>query len=612
MVEQNPTGYVIFTHKGASWRLWTDGSLHPVVRGGAGDDDGETLSVPDDLAEVTDEDLRGLHQRLEDRYQALRPEAASRDQIAELRSLREAQARIATTLTERATEAEEARQALAELDEVPALPEPAGDPQEPNSPAEQAPPAPTSQVPTPEPVAAAASAAAAGITAADIAANRTPQTPAQAQSQSATPRPRVAMLAAAGQQVVPYNSEVTPEALKEIVDATKHGLRPTPEAPRPRAYIASIPGFDETPNLGVELLSSRNSAEHNDRLIREAVDSWRARRWPDRYPLAQTAAICEPLDIIRDIPNISTDRDPFGASLPSRPAGRLGFQFTQPWSIEDTSAGIVTGWTDVEQELVDPDDPSTWKPCVHISCLSPQSVTASAVAACASFDVTTEMSSPEAVQNFMAKLDALRVRNRTIMLLGIVDNIASMNGGANTDTGIYGTWPAVVSAITRWLDKAVYQERLDVEEYTVYLPPGLVGSLVIDRASRAYVQDEERAARRAEAVQLLASITGVGEVVELLDDVTNPYGGAMANGVLPAEPSVNTLRLIPAAEALYFSTGQISTGIESDPQLARQNRRQWFEEEFVGLTRHGSSPWGTIDLTTCESGGRAGLITPAC
>lgn len=564
----------------------------------------EQIQVPDTFEGLSEDDLRELHGRLQSRFEEERSAATTRAHADALRGYRQAQERIKAELENRQREAADVASALSELDEPIGLPDPAapGEPEKPKAEGgvegegEAKPDAaakPDATVPLPQ--------------AAAIAAARQQQTPAEQQPEPA--RAKVAMTAAAGQNIERFGNEISLARIGQAADSVKDAMKRADG--ETRAYIASLPGYESTPGLGVPILSDNNSVSENDRLIREAVEAHMARRaeWMG-LPAPRTAAICLPLDIIREVPDYTTDADPLGDALPQRPAGRLGFTFTPAITLAELASGVQAGWNDVNQAAVNPANQATWKPCVDIACPTPTTVTAEAVTACVTFDVSTEMSNPERVRDILLKLSAMRTRVRTIRLLNLITGL-SVN---YTDTGDYGTWPAVVDDTERILERAVYAERLERSDYTLFLPPGLVAAIISDLQGKAYLAQQEYAEGQAEVLARLRSTFGV-DVVDLMDEVTAPFAALPAVGAanavqLPAHPASFKLRFVHVPSALYFSTGEMETGIQSDPQLARQNKRQWFSEEYVGLTKHGAPPWFQLTLTTCPSGARAGLSNP--
>lgn len=410
-------------------------------------------------------------------------------------------------------------------------------------------------------------------------------------------RVRVAYVAGAGQNAFTQGVDLDMAGLARAWDSKRH-IQPAGDAPV-SAVVASLPAFEDTPGLPVEVLTHRNTAEQNDAIVAAAVAEWREAR--SGGPLARTAAICSPLDIIREIPEVGTDETPFASAFPSRPVGRLGFQFTQPASIASTN-GAITVWTESNQNSVDPDDSATWKPCVNIACSSPTEVKAEELVTCATVDSSTQMSSPERVAEFMHLLGVQRSRRREQYLLGKFDATAS----AYTFAGTYGALPSLIQAVATLLPQLLYVEREDVANYDLVLEPGHFAKLSYDETNKAYTDP-------ADVKAALASALGLNVIVLRDFKAASPFqtpptpGGASAT--LAEIPDTNVVRIVPSGAYIYGSTGEESTGWQTDPQLARQNRQQAFSVEWLMLAKHGGSPAATISVTAVGNGSRACCTT---
>lgn len=606
------------------------------VRGGA-DDLPPIPDVPegDALAEMDEESLRALHTELDAAYAARRPLARGHDDTQALASIREAQRRIVGQVSEiHANEARlrEADQAEVALPEAPAdlstLAETPPGPTEPPMPGNggegneggdgnaddenaqeggDGATAPSGLVP--------ATAAAGTLGAGDFASTGNAAPP------NARPeRPRAALVAAAGPHGVPVGTDVGADmgALGRAITETLSALRPGRDGSSMRARVATIAGYEDMgDSLGVPLLGSGN-AEQNTAYIHEAVASYQAGlhdEFDGRYggsPLAATAAICDPLDIIRQIPDCTTDAEPFSDTLPGRPAGRLGFQFMASSILGDVTAG-VTIWDEAEQAAVVATDQGTWKPCVLVTCPPVSEVTAEAVTACLLFDNTTEMSSPERVADFMAKIAAAKARAKEDRLL----QIASTFTHRYRHVGEYGAVPASVLAVLTTLEQGWATNRLDEGTlYNWYVPKELLSAWVIDLVGQAFLQDPSVV--RDVRGFMEDTFRGAGKnvrIVPLLDrsiTPTLPIIGGVAEEYLESgiKSGPYETYLIPPEGAIYFSTGEINVGVERSPELMRQNRAQWFMEEYVGLSKHGCQPWYRLELDVCENGTRAALTTP--
>jgi len=601
--------------------VWIDGRPHvryngrllPLPRGGDGPDetpDEETPpgaeaeqapvedeapepdaipDVPENIGDVDESELRDLYALLQTNRDARRETASTMADMDALRQIVDRQNVIAAEIQRRRDEAREVADALTALDET--LPV---------------------SLPDPEPATVAGNAGAA-----QIAAARGAQTPAvQAPAPPAPAKPRVVMLAAAG-TIVPEGNEMTWEQLGQAFDRLKG------QTGDGDTVLASLPGWEwmlsHGQDAGVpELLSARNGPERNTELIREAQEDWRRANLPEAKVAAmgpaRQGAICQPFDIIRDIPDAFDTSHPVEDIFPSRPVGRLGFQFVPSIGLSSVASGVSLWDEAVNQAAVDPTNQATWKPCVTVTCPTAQSMQAQAVTACLTFDNTTEMAAPERVRNFTNALAALEARVKEGRLLQKIDSLSI----SWQFFGDYGALPAIVEAVNTATAQLRFADRLQENTYVLIIPPAVTEILAIDRANKAY-------GTQMDTGDVLAYIRdnceNVTSVVETLDSSLGGEPGVPFNA-LPgnAGPRVTLpyisggeyrLRLVDPSAAIYGDTGEINVGITRDSNLLRQNRAQYFAEEYFMLDKNGPQRWATIDVKLCADGSRAGLVDPA-
>lgn len=410
-------------------------------------------------------------------------------------------------------------------------------------------------------------------------------------------RPVVAFTAGAGQNIFTQGAELTIGDLGRAFESKKH-IQPTADGSPVQAVVAGLRAFEDTQELPVPVLSHRNTVATNDAIISEAVSAWNEKRAAERdgVALAHTAAICDPLDIIREIPEVGVTDTPFASLFPQRPIGRLGFTYTPAASVADTDSGIAV-WDETDQDGVDPDDSSTWKPCVDITCSVPTEAKAKELTTCVTVDTMVEMSSPERVREFLHLLGVQRARRREQHLLGLWDDTAS----GYTFAGTYGAVASLVQAVHTVLPQLLYAEREDAANYDLVLEPGYVNKLIYDEYNKAYTDP-----RDAEAV--LREATGLNIVVLRDFAGASPFQTAPTPGdgseTLAEIPDTNRVRIVPAGAYIYAATGEESTGWQTDPQLARQNRQQMFSAEWILLAKHSGAKAAFIDITSAGDGSK--------
>ena len=420
----------------------------------------------------------------------------------------------------------------------------------------------------------------------------------------ATPaRPRVAFTAGAGQTAFTQGVELDMADLGRAFESKKH-LQPGADGAPVQAVVAGLRAFEDTQELSVPVLSHRNTAAQNDAIISEAVDAWSEKRAAVQagVPAAHTAAICDPLDIIREIPEVGVTETPFAGLFPQRPIGRLGFTYTPASSIADTDEAVAV-WDEDDQSGVDPDDSSTWKPCVDISCSVPTEVKAKELTTCVTVDTMVEISSPERVREFLHLLGVQRARRREQHVLGLFDATAS----GYTFTGSYGAVASLVQAIHTVLPQLLYVEREDAASYDLVLEPGYLNKLAYDEHNKAYTDPRDAQAVIREATGL--NVVVLRDFVGASPFQIPPTAGA-ASATLAEIPDTNRVRLVPAGSYIYAATGEESTGWQTDPQLARQNKQQMFTAEWLLLAKHSGAKAAFVDITSAGDGSRGCCAEP--
>lgn len=580
----------------------------------AGENTPQMPEVPESFDDLADDALRGLHAELMEARASLlaesREEGVSFARVREIHAqIREADAsltRIATAVTERI-------ELSGELENTP---EPQGLPEAPTlgeggdgGSGAAADPAGAAAPLVPAAQTAAVTNEPVPLGAGEFAANRAgdPNAPP-----TRTPaRSRMALVASKGGDL----GTVEEPDFAEIAHLVETG-----KSHEGRTMLAGLGAYEADTAFTSEEMLGRGGVDHTDRQIREAIEDYRFRN-PDLFPKAQpvgrTAAICDPLDIIREIPNCVQASEPLVDALPQRPAGRLGFTFTPAMALSVMASGVGS-WTEANQAAVSATDQATWKPCVKVECPTPLTTKAEAIAACFFFDITTDMSNPERIQDAMNKIAAYKARLLTGRLLQMVDTL-SIHQSA---TGPYGALPGFVQTLATALAAYKYDERLDDAPYVITIPPGLLELLVTDRANKGFMDQIEREDVLAYVTAELASAGHAVRFVHLADvglsdprpfnvlpAVNAPFAALVGLGGVQKF----RVRLIAPESALFYKTGEMNTGIERSPELMRRNQAQWFMEEFFGLAKPGCHPWGTLEVTLCNNGTRAGLTSPfAC
>lgn len=222
--------------------------------------------------------------------------------------------------------------------------------------------------------------------------------PSGSTASETAPVARASFRASAGQQTMKANAELSVDALGEVFeDARRNALT---SSDMPKTYLASVNRFREDG----QRLSGMNGTAANTALISEMEQNPR------------TAAICGPLDVVRQIPDCVENGRPVRDMFRQIPADRGAFLFQRSVGLADVANGVGE-WTDAQQAAIDPADPSTWKQCHALVCAPAITAEVDSIFRCLTTDVKQEFSNPEQVQNNINTLSAATDRLAEGLLL---------------------------------------------------------------------------------------------------------------------------------------------------------------------------------------------------
>lgn len=582
----------------------------------------DSAAAPPSYKDVKNERLIAQYEAANKKLTAIREKPITADTLKEAQDQHKVLTEIAAEMQTRKEASDKLREEMALLTEV-VLPEVSDAPATIGDGIDEAAPAvdtPTGEVVDPEKELVAASAGA--PSAAQIAAAREPQT-AGAKVAATPNRKARAWTAAAGMgEHVRMGADASMAdlgvALMEQIRLGS-GMR---DFPGFKTILASLPGYSE--DMG-ELLGSHNGVETNNRLIAEAQAEWRSRQ-AGNAPNPKLAAICDPLDIIREISTPGRSRaTPFRDSLPFRGAGRLGFQFIRSVAIATTTGGLRL-WSDTDQDNIDPSDETTWKPVLDVDCGTPVETTAQELTWGLRFDESTDLSAPERVADILDALMTQEARRSESYLVRRYDQLANGYGYATPNLG--GV-PDVAEVVARLWEKATYTERIDLGNATLWLPPGFVSALRVDKVSRGFDSMPEKDIL-AELQNALPENMRIVQLRDISDNSSaNPDGAATSVAAESADYGVPLTLTAPGAAAtaithdgcttfrlrlgwpdqlLAYSTGRTDTGVQRSPELIRQNRSEMFGREWIGLAKTGSVPLFYVNFALMNQGVRMGMV----
>jgi hypothetical protein len=362
---------------------------------------------------------------------------------------------------------------------------------------------------------------------------------------------------------------------------------------------------------GEEAVSARKSAIENTLLMSRP-------REKDIVPVSLTAAACYcgPNEVDKSIESRGRDERPFAAAFRSVPFTGP-FDYVREMNLDAVQNG-VTLWDCDAQEAVTAANPATWKPCVTLDCGDSVTVTPYAIPACGNFSIFQQLSHPELVDDFINKIGIYYAR---LAEQALIDKVRADNTHLTYGVAGMGLLHQITGALGQLAAITGYTRRLGWEDYTLFLPPGMITALVADEHRRGFSRGATR-----EAILTQIRDLGVGNVVEMIDlDTTAEPGLLTAAGTFIAPgttvplnicnlPATWTVHLVPTDAYIRGESTLVEAGYQRDADLLRQNMVQYFFEghEFIEK-RDPNVPGWTIELSGAATGGASALVTPeAC
>jgi hypothetical protein len=319
----------------------------------------------------------------------------------------------------------------------------------------------------------------------------------------------------------------------------------------------------------------------------------------------KTAAgcFCGPDDAVTAIKQCGETTRPFSDTLPTLTASG-DIRYIRQISLEDALTG-VTEWTCADQDLVDPENIATWKPCFELECEEEQTSAMYAVPACASFTTQQLIGNPVLVDNLQHVMEVAYNKTAELLVYNRVRALASQYTFGYATAG-YGASAQLLAAVGWALEAIRVNLRESDPNYTLALPTGLIERVLTDGVIRG--TDDYRT--RDDLFDRLTTL-GVSNIVELTDEVTgvpaplahaalNPPGDAAI--AAPAHPVEQQILLYRPEDFVLGVAPELDLGVTRSPELARQNKLQWFVESFEFVEKVGCAPAIDLVVPFCASG----------
>ncbi len=353
--------------------------------------------------------------------------------------------------------------------------------------------------------------------------------------------------------------------------------------------------------------------------------------WQRENSNALLAALCGPGELDRDqaLDAIDNSRPLAGLFGPPVAVGMGIHEFFRGMGLADMYAYFAANptahpgiglWTTGDQAAVDPTDPNTWKQCLTLPpCPTTFSVTAYWLYRCLKLNIEDQMSRPQYIANVQTMMEVLLARLGEQVMLQSIDawsyKIACGNtyGYGAVDQLFYS-----LEVLFAWVNS---NYRTRYEGYTLVIPEVLLNACRIDAfraasysnaADPGQVLDQLRSILSEVGVNLLVTPDWGPEGNLMAPLPAQPYPGATNNSInLPQLPTTYVARLVPPSDFVWGSVGVEDYGVDTSPELKRQNMVQFFAETAEIFYKKGHRPSFTLTMTgIAPTGARPDRVAP--
>ena len=314
---------------------------------------------------------------------------------------------------------------------------------------------------------------------------------------------------------------------------------------------------------------------------------------------------CAPLTTRYDLFGIGDTDRPVKASLAGFGADRGGIRFFEGPTL-DAIGAAVGFWTCADDAAVNAADPTTWKVCARVNCPPEAESLVQAVTLCLTFGVMQSRVFPEMVtaNNKLALVAQARLSESALL--------AQIKAQSKKVAG--GTVEAGMSFLRTLLDTvdragAYYRSRHRIAPTTplratfpVWMLAAIDADLVRQPPSTAQMADNfGMSVSEVEGFFRDRNINVTWSLDSHDPDVNGGgfYGNVADGGTLPAFPNSIEWSLSIEGSFLFLDGGQLDLGIVRDSTLVRTNDYQTFTETFESVARVGGEAlWITTPVAT--------------
>jgi hypothetical protein len=324
----------------------------------------------------------------------------------------------------------------------------------------------------------------------------------------------------------------------------------------------------------------------------------------DANALTAAGGLCAPVAVRYDLENISTAARPIRDSLPQFQAARGGLRWMDSPAFSDFSDAV--GIWDVDDDTAAVDDENVRKPCLRVECGDENTAFIEAITACLEFGNFGARSWPEQTRDTTAKVMAFQARVAERELL------RQMRATSTDVTYDQGLGAARQILHVFGVAAAGYRNRHRTAEnfpLRAILPSWARELIRTDLANEAPGSTAERLATADATINGFFAVRNINVTWALDGEAGSDQDfGAQAAGQLAQYPVHVIAYLFHEGAFLHLDNGELDLGIVRDSTLNARNDYQQFSESFEALAHVGFQAF-RMEIPVCPDGTTSEPVT---
>lgn len=316
----------------------------------------------------------------------------------------------------------------------------------------------------------------------------------------------------------------------------------------------------------------------------------------DPKALVASGAFCTPQTPLYEFFRLAEAQAPVEGALPTVQAPRGGIRFIVPPDLADAAGAVAI----TDEADIDPDDDSTWKPCIRVECPDLDEEFVTGISQCVTFGNLNYKTFPEQVSAFLDDVSVQFTSRKEVFYLDFIDGKSTAVSGVDTGYGAFRQhfFNLETAAVG-------YRKRRGMRRGAplVIMEPDWVPSVIaLDMLLDPY---EGVSSLTGAEAKILAKYRELGLTPTWYNDSATGRGQkfntAQTAGAINRFPGVAQSYLHAPGTFVRLDGGSLDLGLVRDSTLNRTNDLQLFMEEWIGMAMLGLEAVRLIDVL-CPNG----------